>query len=91
MLSPNAYLAIATDSNSLVFESKEKTMIVVLLALSHVGGSIVLIIGSSLYSLAINTHISIPVFSISFGSKLLNLSFCSLLINSALSLSGRIS
>ncbi|CAI8394703.1 MAG: Uncharacterised protein [Flavobacteriales bacterium] len=75
ILSPKAYLAIATDSNFLDIESKEKTIIVVLLAFNHVGGSIVLIIGSSLYSLAINTHISMPVFSISVGNKLVSLSF----------------
>ena len=91
MLSPKAYRAIATDSNFLVFESKEKTRIVVLLAFSHVGGNIVFIIGSSLYSLAIKTHISMPVFSINWGNNLLSLSFCSLLINSALSFSGRMS
>ena len=45
---------------------------VLLLALSQVAGSMVFTMGSSLYSLVINTHMSMPFFSISDGNKLLS-------------------
>ena len=62
----------------------KKTKIVLLLAFSQVGGNRVFIIGSSLYSLVIKTHISIPVSSIKSGRRFSNLSFCRSLITSAL-------
>ena len=72
---PNGYLVIATLSTALVFLSKEKTSMVLLLALSHVAGKSVFITGSSLYSLAIKTHMSRFDFDMSCGKILSRRSF----------------
>ena len=65
---PTAYLAMAKVSNGFLSPGLYITKIVVLLADCHVDGSIVFKIGSSLYSRPMISHISMPDFSINFGS-----------------------
>ena len=68
------FMLIETVSNSLL-SLIEITRIVLLLAFNQVEGRNVLIIGSSLYSLVIKTHISTDSFCIILGNKFSVLSF----------------
>ena len=75
---------------SVLFFILEKTRIVLLLALSQVGGNKVFTTGSSLYSRVIKTQRSMSCSSISFGSRFWIRSFWIFSIKSALSLRDKI-